>query len=96
MKLTITIDFDNERDMDEAKNILSFIDKYKHQSELKIDDIGLRVFAINTLKQNGIYYVSDLLKLKRPGFLKLSNVGRKIYEEVVFALDKKGIEHSLR
>ena len=61
-------------------------------SEMSIEDLDLSVRAYNCLKRSGISSVGDLLAKTNDEMLKMRNLGRKSYEEIMGKLDSLGLK----
>lgn len=60
-----------------------------------IDDCGLTVRSINSLKNSGITTLGDLVKYTENELLKVKNVGEKAVEEIREMLDKEGLRFGM-
>jgi DNA-directed RNA polymerase alpha subunit len=61
-------------------------------SHMRCDELELAVRPANVLKNNNIYYVSDLVKMTFVDLLKLKNMGRKAVRQIQEALQ----DHNLK
>jgi DNA-directed RNA polymerase subunit alpha len=60
-----------------------------------IDDCGLSVRSINSLKNSGITILADLVKYSRDDLLKVKNVGDKAVEEIAGMLQREGLSFGM-
>jgi len=56
-----------------------------------IEELDLSVRAEKVLKENGIYFVKDLIQKDPEELLKMKHMGRKSVKEIQKALEKKGL-----
>ena len=61
-------------------------------SEMSIEDLDLSVRAYNCLKRSGISLVGDLLAKTNDEMLKMRNLGKKSYDEIICKLDSLGLK----
>ena len=67
-----------------------------HRQELfdtSLADTTLSVRVVNTLEEEGIEHVRDLVKLDRNELLAIENFGDKTLEDCRAAMDALGVEH---
>ena len=60
--------------------------------EMTIEDLELSVRSFNCLKRAGINTVGDLVKMSPDDMMKIRNLGKKSYDEVMARLDSLGCE----
>ncbi len=56
-----------------------------------IDDLGLSVRSLNSLKNSNIRTLQDLIAYSEEDLLKVKNVGEKAVSEIVELLQKEGL-----
>ena len=56
-----------------------------------IDDLGLSVRSLNSLKNSNIRTLQDLIAYSEDDLLKVKNVGEKAVSEIVELLQKEGL-----
>ena len=61
-------------------------------SDMTIEEMDLSVRSYNCLKRAGINYVQDLADKTEEEMMKVRNLGRKSFEEVVFKMKELGLE----
>ena len=61
-------------------------------SDKPIEDLDLSVRAYNCLKRSGIGSIGDLLAKTNDEMLKMRNLGKKSYEEIICKLDSLGLK----
>jgi DNA-directed RNA polymerase subunit alpha len=61
-----------------------------------IDDCGLSVRSINSLKNSGISTLADLVRFSGDELLKVKNVGEKALSEIAEMLDREGLSFGMR
>ncbi len=61
-------------------------------SEMSIEDLDLSVRAYNCLRRSGIGSVGDLLAKTNDEMLKMRNLGKKSYDEIMCKLDSLGLK----
>lgn len=60
-----------------------------------IDDVGLSVRSINSLKNSGITTLADLVRYSREDLLKVKNVGEKAVQEIAEMLEREKLEFGM-
>lgn len=60
-----------------------------------IDDCGLSVRSINSLKNSGITILADLVKYTQEDLLKVKNVGDKAVQEIAEMLEREGLSFGM-
>src|SRR5258705_5984102 len=61
-----------------------------------IDDVGLSVRSINSLKNSNIRTLGDLVQYKEEDLLKVKNVGEKALGEIAELLRREGLNFGMR
>jgi DNA-directed RNA polymerase subunit alpha len=61
-----------------------------------IDDAGLSVRSINSLKNSNIRTLGDLVQYKEEDLLKVKNVGEKALGEIAELLRREGLNFGMR
>lgn len=58
-----------------------------------IEELDIQVRTYNVLKENGIHVIRDILRLPdKASLLKIKNMGRKSYEDIIAQLETAGFE----
>ena len=74
---------------DEEKQTVNPLEKLLN---LTIEELDLSVRAFNCLKRAGINTVEDIVQIPREDFMKLRNLGRKSFEEVLEKIQSMGLD----
>ena len=61
-------------------------------SDKPIENLDLSVRAYNCLKRSGISSIGDLLAKTNDEMLKMRNLGKKSYDEIIYKLDSLGLK----
>ena len=61
-----------------------------------IDDVGLSVRSVNSLKNSNIRTLSDLVQYREDDLLKVKNVGEKALAEIAELLRREGLNFGMR
>ena len=85
--------------LDDAIDIIDIMEDEEQQTvnplekllNLTIEELDLSVRAFNCLKRAGINTVEDLVQLTEEDFMKLRNLGRKSFEEVLEKIQSLGL-----
>ena len=79
--------------MEEDPSIAS--DDLRERLERPIDDLGLSVRALNSLKNSSIRTLKDLVELAEEDLLKVKNVGEKALSEIGELLQREGLSFGM-
>ena len=60
-----------------------------------IDDFGLSVRSLNSLKNSNIRTLKDLVEFSQEDLLKVKNVGEKALQEIAELLQREGLNFSM-
>lgn len=63
--------------------ILFYDENGGYEDDIKIEDIGLSVRSLNSLKNSGYEYASQLVELKMSSLNKIKNLGKKSKDEII-------------
>jgi DNA-directed RNA polymerase subunit alpha len=61
-----------------------------------IDDFGLSVRSLNSLKNSNIRTLRDLVEFSEDDLLKVKNVGEKAIQEIADLLQREGLNFGMR
>src|SRR5438445_8174824 len=61
-----------------------------------IDDVGLSVRSVNSLKNSNIRTLSDLVQYREDDLLKVKNVGEKALAEIAELLRREGLNFGMK
>ena len=61
-----------------------------------IDDVGLSVRSVNSLKNSNIRTLSDLVQYREEDLLKVKNVGEKALGEIAELLRREGLNFGMK
>jgi DNA-directed RNA polymerase subunit alpha len=61
-----------------------------------IDDVGLSVRSVNSLKNSNIRTLADLVQYHEDDLLKVKNVGEKALGEIAELLRREGLNFGMR
>jgi DNA-directed RNA polymerase subunit alpha len=64
--------------------------------ERSIDDLGLSVRSLNSLKNSNIRTLGDLVELSEDDLLKVKNVGEKALNEIADLLQREGLSFGMK
>ena len=81
---------DNVHEMEDMAEIKTEIDNEKFLKQ-PIEDLEFSVRSYNCLKRSGINTIEDLLNKTEEDMLKVRNLGKKSYEEVIGRLNDLGL-----
>jgi DNA-directed RNA polymerase subunit alpha len=70
-------------------------DDLRERLERPIDDLGLSVRALNSLKNSSIRTLKDLVELAEADLLKVKNVGEKALAEIGELLEREGLSFGM-
>jgi DNA-directed RNA polymerase subunit alpha len=70
-------------------------DDLRERLERPIDDLGLSVRALNSLKNSSIRTLKDLVELAEEDLLKVKNVGEKALAEIGELLQREGLSFGM-
>jgi DNA-directed RNA polymerase subunit alpha len=70
-------------------------DDMRERLERPIDDLGLSVRALNSLKNSSIRTLRDLVELAEEDLLKVKNVGEKALSEIAELLEREGLSFGM-
>jgi DNA-directed RNA polymerase subunit alpha len=70
-------------------------DDLRERLERPIDDLGLSVRALNSLKNSSIRTLQDLVELAEEDLLKVKNVGEKALAEIGELLQREGLSFGM-
>ncbi|MCH8307752.1 MAG: hypothetical protein IH930_06380 [Proteobacteria bacterium] len=70
-------------------------DDLRERLERPIDDLGLSVRALNSLKNSSIRTLRDLVELAEEDLLKVKNVGEKALAEIGELLEREGLSFGM-
>ena len=70
-------------------------DDLRERLERPIDDLGLSVRALNSLKNSSIRTLKDLVELAEEDLLKVKNVGEKALSEIGELLQREGLSFGM-
>lgn len=70
-------------------------DDMRERLERPIDDLGLSVRALNSLKNSSIRTLRDLVELAEEDLLKVKNVGEKALSEIAELLEREGLKFGM-
>jgi len=71
-------------------------DKLRQRLERPIDDCGLSVRSVNSLKNSNINTLGDLVRLAEDDLLKVKNVGEKALAEIADLLQREQLNFGMR
>ena len=71
-------------------------DRLRQRLERPIDDCGLSVRSVNSLKNSNINTLGDLVALAEEDLLKVKNVGEKALAEIADLLQKEQLQFGMR
>ena len=68
----------------------------RHRLSKLIDDFGLSVRSLNSLKNSNIRTLRDLVEFSEDDLLKVKNVGEKAIQEIADLLQREGLNFGMR
>ncbi len=68
----------------------------RHRLSKLIDDFGLSVRSLNSLKNSNIRTLRDLVEFSEDDLLKVKNVGEKAIQEIADLLEREGLNFGMR
>jgi len=68
----------------------------RHRLSKLIDDFGLSVRSLNSLKNSNIRTLRDLVEFSEDDLLKVKNVGEKAIQEIAELLQREGLNFGMR
>jgi DNA-directed RNA polymerase subunit alpha len=68
----------------------------RHRLSRLIDDFGLSVRSLNSLKNSNIRTLRDLVEFSEDDLLKVKNVGEKAIQEIADLLQREGLNFGMR
>lgn len=77
------------------ESALEFIENYKNtnqHTETTIDELDFSIRTYNCLKRGGINTIMELTSQSEEDLMKLRNLGRKSFKEIIRVLGEKGLE----
>ena len=72
------------------------IDNLRQRLARPIDDFGLSVRSLNSLKNSNIRTLKDLVEFSEDDLLKVKNVGDKALGEIADLLQKEGLNFGMQ
>jgi DNA-directed RNA polymerase subunit alpha len=66
-------------------------DRKEKVLEMPIEELDLSVRSFNCLKRANIHTIQDLVNKSEEEMMKVRNLGKKSYDEVVFKLQNLGL-----
>jgi DNA-directed RNA polymerase subunit alpha len=80
----------------EAGQVKGGDDKLRQRLDRSIDDCGLSVRSVNSLKNSSINTLGDLVRLAEDDLLKVKNVGEKALSEIADLLQREQLNFSMK
>jgi len=90
--MKITIEIESVKELKELKTLLASIDfDNVNEKEISIDEIGLSMFTLNILSEEGIKTTADLICKTEIELLRIPRIGKKCLTEIKDYLCLRGL-----